>query len=90
MLEVLAEVFLNDEAPACIGGMGEALAGADLSSFAAYAHRLKGSALVFGAQPLADECLAAERCASPVDGERLLTAIETELANVEAALRGAA
>jgi HPt (histidine-containing phosphotransfer) domain-containing protein len=86
LLAALIDVLVREEAPACLAGFREALASGDATAFSRLAHRLKGSALVFGASRLAELCLAAETGASPATAETL-RAIEGELAALESALQ---
>src|SRR5438132_8082588 len=87
MLSVLTEAMLNEEAPVCLAALRDGVAAADMTSVARYAHRLKGSALVFGAARLAELCAVVER--EPAAGANLLPDIAAALSELEAALTSA-
>jgi HPt (histidine-containing phosphotransfer) domain-containing protein len=86
LLSALVEVLLAEEEPAAIAGFREALAAGDSTQFSRFAHRLKGTALIFGANRLAALCEAAEAGSAPAAPETL-DAIEAEVSALKVALR---
>ena len=85
LLAALAGVLTAEEAPACLAGFNEALATNDGTLFSRFGHRLKGTAMIFGAGRLTALCTAAERGEAAATADTLALN-ETELAALEAVL----
>jgi len=83
LLRDLAGIFAHD-APGLLQEMREAEAAGDMERTSRLAHRIKGSALVFGATALADRAGLLERVASAGDQEAARAAlVEVEQATDE-------
>jgi HPt (histidine-containing phosphotransfer) domain-containing protein len=85
MLGVLVAVFLDEEAPACISGMRAAVSTGDTKELARQAHKLRGSAAVFGATRLVQLCEAIERGRSLTSTD--VSEVDLEMERVALALR---
>jgi HPt (histidine-containing phosphotransfer) domain-containing protein len=85
MLGVLVAVFLDEEAPACVAGMRAAVSTGDAQELARQAHKLRGSAAVFGASRLIQLCEHIERGRSLASAD--VSEVDLEMERVALALR---
>ena len=89
ILKVLADIFIQEEGPACLSRIDAALQAGDVEELAEGAHKLKGGAAQLGASRLRDLCADLEKQARDGDASNaagLLQAISAEMARVYAAL----
>jgi HPt (histidine-containing phosphotransfer) domain-containing protein len=85
----LVDLFLAD-APAGIRGISDAFVGNDLKTVSLLAHRLKGSALTFGARKLGDLCQGLElagKAGELAKAQALFSQLRPECIRVSDALR---
>jgi len=90
-LDILIDKFVQQEAPARLAALREAVAHADAPAVARAAHSLKGSSGALGARAMVDLCLTLEqegRAGSTSGAPDVLALLEEEFGRVSNALEG--
>ena len=90
ILKILADIFIDEECPACLKRIGDALQAGDHEELAEAAHKLKGGAGQLGALPLRELCAELEEKSRKADASvaaELLQRITAETQRVCAALQ---